>query len=43
MFKRGIFVPALIGIGESPMQQLFEVALQHAGVFPPYTMPIGRM
>jgi hypothetical protein len=26
MFKRGIFVPALIGIGESPMQRLFEIA-----------------
>ena len=26
MFERGIFVPALIGIGESPMQRLFEIA-----------------
>ena len=26
MFERGIFVPALIGVGESPMQRLFEIA-----------------
>jgi NADPH-dependent ferric siderophore reductase len=26
MFERGIFVPALIGAGESPMQRLFEIA-----------------
>jgi hypothetical protein len=25
MFERGIFVPALIGVGESPMQRLFEI------------------
>jgi hypothetical protein len=26
MFERGIFVPTLIGTGESPMQRLFEIA-----------------
>jgi|SRR6516162_988662 hypothetical protein len=26
MFERGIFVPALIGAAESPMQRLFEIA-----------------
>jgi hypothetical protein len=26
MFERGIFVPTLIGLGESPMQRLFEIA-----------------
>jgi hypothetical protein len=26
VFERGIFVPARVGIGESPMQRLFEVA-----------------
>ena len=26
VFERGIFMPALIGIGESPMQRLFEIA-----------------
>jgi hypothetical protein len=26
MFERGIFVPALIGVGESTVQRLFEIA-----------------
>jgi NADPH-dependent ferric siderophore reductase len=26
MFECGIFVPTLIGVGESPMQRLFEIA-----------------
>jgi hypothetical protein len=26
MFERGIFVPAFIGLDESPMQRLFEIA-----------------
>ena len=26
MFERGIFVPALIGVGQSPMQRLFKIA-----------------
>jgi len=26
MFERGIFVPTLVGISESPMQRLFEIA-----------------
>jgi hypothetical protein len=26
MLERGIFVPALIGVSESPMQRLFQIA-----------------
>src|ERR1700730_3360 len=30
MFECGVFVPALVSVGESPMQRLFEIARQHA-------------
>ena len=26
MFERGVFVPALVGVGQRPMQRLFEIA-----------------
>src|ERR1700736_6591545 len=35
MLKRGIFVPALVGTRERPMERFFEIARQHAD--PPFT------
>src|SRR5215471_10231050 len=39
MFERRIFVVALVGVGESPMQRLFEIAGEHACLSFPETSP----
>src|SRR4029077_11846257 len=40
MLERGIFVPALVGTRERPMERLFEIARQH--VPPPEALAIKR-